>query len=289
MDWKDLFKRDRDYLSTIPGPSRGKSMYETIRDAEPTDLHKFLDIIAFSGRLQRVYTQNIDNLERRLQFLTGRTVQLAGRLDQMICDQCSHQTNLKPDLLQTRCPQCRDPGRTSRTAGYFVPAIGLRPDEEEEGDEQNQSQYNTELLQAISVDQDQKPDAIIVIGISIRGSMTQVSDMFEALCQSMDPNGVAVWINKMSPPPAFTTIADWSLNLRSDCAFECFFPSTRTPKHATRKRRNSQAFDKKDAEMNSNKVRKATSLNHPGVAYSDFCYYDTLLSEILINQVCDLH
>jgi len=72
---------------------------ETVAEATISDTHGFLWVLHCKSKLQRIYTQNIDGLERRIgiplvesphhAFLHGGYVPLHGSLTQLICTRCS--------------------------------------------------------------------------------------------------------------------------------------------------------------------------------------------------------
>ncbi|KAJ7571894.1 DHS-like NAD/FAD-binding domain-containing protein, partial [Mycena floridula] len=83
-------------------------MAMTAAKAEPSDFHKMMLSIKRQGRLCRVYTQNIDGLERKVGLDDQCCIQLHGSLQRLRC----HQGHVLPlsellaDLSPDKMPQC---------------------------------------------------------------------------------------------------------------------------------------------------------------------------------------
>lgn len=90
-------------------------------DCSPSPTHYFLKKLADGGRLRRVYTQNIDDLETRagLELVTSledaepkdgyrKVVQLHGHMRQLFCGICFHKTRFRREHAQIFQSQKRD-------------------------------------------------------------------------------------------------------------------------------------------------------------------------------------
>lgn len=102
------FRGDDDKSSSLTtesdGPTIHRALMPLIQDAEPTDFHNFADKVAY-----RIYTQNIDGLERD----DGRTVWCHGKLsDGAYCKDCNKKMTWADYKVIISgifgwCPECR--------------------------------------------------------------------------------------------------------------------------------------------------------------------------------------
>lgn len=118
-------------------------LYKMCLDSTPSPSHHFLSQLKQDGKLQRVYTQNIDGLEERAGLSTsGKSpvvVQLHGKLDTLCCTLCSHTCPFSPELQdvfregETKpCDKCQEilerrvmEGRRPVSVGFMRPDIVL--------------------------------------------------------------------------------------------------------------------------------------------------------------------
>lgn len=98
--------------------------------AEPSPTHKFLKRLDEEKRLLRVYTQNVDDLERKAGLSSStsaskydwdpqktRVIAYHGTVHKVRCEWCSAQYDLSPEFLgafrkgeQPTCVECADAG-----------------------------------------------------------------------------------------------------------------------------------------------------------------------------------
>nr|OQO32691.1 hypothetical protein B0A51_00069 [Rachicladosporium sp. CCFEE 5018] len=199
------------------------------RSAKPTEFHHMLAKIADEGRLLRLYTQNIDGLEGALEPLTTRTpygkdhngkwaktVQVHGSLDYMVCTMCAMLTKLEPDTISgpeaPLCKSCeavdnvrRFEGKRSRGVGRLRPRITLYGERSPDEDE---------ITKAAGSDVRQRPDAIIVVGTTLKvpGMQTITRNICRAVRQQKQ--GVTVWISTEPPPAGFRAQDSWDIVVR---------------------------------------------------------------------------
>ncbi len=130
LSGRDLFS-----ASSLSNPTTRPIFYTFIselskacRGAQPTATHRFLKKMNDKGRLMRVYTQNVDGLERRVglnaQAGTSRqskgkgkekVVELHGDLEKVRCGLCSGSYDMKQEWERMfgngeapGCPACLD-------------------------------------------------------------------------------------------------------------------------------------------------------------------------------------
>ena len=201
------------------------------KDAKPTEFHQMLATLADEGRLLRLYTQNVDGIDTALPPLHTsvpldpkgpwpRTIQLHGSLEKMVCSKCSALSPFDGSLfngpLPPPCGECviRDEIRTDH-AGKRSHGIGrLRPRmvlyNEHNPDEEAIGRVVTSDLRA-------RPDAIIVVGTSLE--IPGVKRIVREMCSVVRgrKNGMAVWINRNSPPVTQEFKDCWDLVVAGDC------------------------------------------------------------------------
>lgn len=75
----------------------------------PNEAHYFMKILLDKGMLRRVYTQNIDGLERAARIPVNRLVEAHGTFTTATCLRCKKQCageEIKPRILQGKVPRC---------------------------------------------------------------------------------------------------------------------------------------------------------------------------------------
>lgn len=194
------------------------SMSRLTKDAKPTAFHHMLATIAQENRLLRLYSQNVDGLDTKLEPLSTRTplqkdeegkwprtVQLHGGLDKMVCSKCHDITEFDADLFDGAtpppCPRCEEindirtthEGKRSHGIGRLRPRMVLynehNPDDEAIGTVTKQ-------------DLQKRPDAVIVVGTTLK--VPGVRRIVREMCGVVRDRrgGVAIWINNDLPPVA---------------------------------------------------------------------------------------
>jgi len=103
---------DIDYLEENPQPffMLAREMFPT--QFEPTSFHKFMKWVADQGVLKRVYTQNIDTLERRAGLPASLLVEAHGSFGGHHCIECQREADgkehakIEEHILAGRIPEC---------------------------------------------------------------------------------------------------------------------------------------------------------------------------------------
>lgn len=182
-------------------------MHVMCGEAKPTATHEFFKTLDEKKKLVRVYTQNIDCLEKRLDLYTNiedkktRVVQLHGTLDQVYCVVCTKSFEFTAQHLEhfeegeaPPCPSCKEyndariaTGRRSVTVGRLRPDIVLYNENHIKGDI---------ISKHIGQDLRRKPDLLIVMGTSmkipgLKALVHQVADVVHE-----NEKGRVLFINK---------------------------------------------------------------------------------------------
>ena len=106
FDASQVLQSHDTYLDWLSGMA---TLYECIRQVEPTYFHRFLVRLSKAGKLQRVYSQNIDELEYKAGLPTGKVILLHGTLHHVHCMVCGHSEPLQPhhsSFQQGQCVAC---------------------------------------------------------------------------------------------------------------------------------------------------------------------------------------
>ena len=209
-------------------------LYDTCSSAEPTPFHRMLDKIASQGRLQRLYTQNIDGLDVALPSLSTeipldldnppRTIQLHGTIRKMRCDKCSDVTDFKRELFvdesasppsyamqSPHCSKCSKRGVGKRFSGFgpLRPAIQLYGEPTRETD-----------TFGILIEQDDQSevDLVIVVGTSlaVKGTKELVKRICSKAGGAEDAERHRIWINPDLPPKEFEGYFDTIVRVEAD-------------------------------------------------------------------------
>jgi NAD-dependent histone deacetylase SIR2 len=207
-----------------------RELAQMTSDAKPTPFHHMLASMALEGRLMRLYSQNIDNLDTRIPPLVTAiplnpkgpwptTVQLHGGLEKMVCTKCNHlepfNASLFMGLEPPPCEKCKEQDRERTTAGKRSHGIGrLRPRivlyNEHNPDEEAIGKVSKADLRRV-------PDAVIVVGTSLKipGVRRIVKEMCTATRSRRD--GITAWIN-LDPQPRGIEFKDcWDFVVRGKC------------------------------------------------------------------------
>ena len=206
-----------------------RSLSSMAKEAEPTLFHHLLARLATEGRLKRLYTQNVDEIDTSLPPLATevplgmkapwpRTIQLHGGLKTMVCQKCRHTSDLEPERFEGPCPPlcnlCQETemartttGQRSHGVGKLRPRIVLynehSPDEEAIGS-------------VVTADLRSRPDCLIVVGTSLKipGVRRIVREMSRVVRGRRD--GLTVWINRDSMPVGKEFADCWDLIVKGD-------------------------------------------------------------------------
>ena len=191
-------------------------MYHRIQAASPSQFHLLLAALAEEGRLQRLYTQNVDGIDTQLAPLKTRiplpkeepwpkTIQLHGDLKTVRCQRNpnKHLSRFDPALFASGslpcCTECEEQERKRLIEGKRsrskIPV--LRP--------RVWLYYNDDYPDADTIsivkeaDFKASPEVVIVVGtgLKIPSAKMLARDMCAATRQG---GGFAAWINLKAPP-----------------------------------------------------------------------------------------
>ncbi|KAH7328967.1 DHS-like NAD/FAD-binding domain-containing protein [Stachybotrys elegans] len=208
-----------------------REMAEMTKNAQPTPFHHLLASLAQEGRLMRLYSQNIDCIDTNMKPLSTNvplnakgpwpaTIQLHGGLQSMVCTKCGKLNPFEPELFDgPEAPLCKDceltdvvrttfGGKRSHGIGRLRPRFVLyneyNPDEEAIG-------------MVSSADLKTRPDAVIVVGTSLKVPGTR--RLVRELCQATRSrkNGFTAWINTDSEPKGADFKVCWDMVVRAKC------------------------------------------------------------------------
>jgi NAD-dependent histone deacetylase SIR2 len=227
---KDLFDasvyRDDELTSSFHDMVR--TLHGMAAEAEPTEFHQLLATLATEGRLLRLYSQNVDCIETRLEPLKTtiplqvkgpwpRTVQVHGGLEKMNCSKCGWVGTFEPEIfVGAQPPDCREclemesvrgiAGKRSLGVGKLRPRIVLYNEFHPDGDA---------IGAVTAADIKARPDALIVVGTSLK--VPGIKRIVQEMCKTVADlrGGVSVWVNNHDPPSA----KDYSFDLvvKGDC------------------------------------------------------------------------
>lgn len=205
-----------------------------IAQAKPTLFHYFIATLARRKQLRRLYTQNIDGIDLRVEPLTttvplrrchGRgwpnTIQLHGSLGKTVCCKCLEIGDFEPADFQGQqelplCVKCsalsmrRSQAQLRSTSiGRLRPRITLCPE----------SAWDSDAIGEVSAADIQGcPDAVIVVGTAFRisGVYKLVKELSKATHHS---GGICIWLNVDCPPTAQNRKIDWDFIVLSKCDY----------------------------------------------------------------------
>ncbi|KAF2023026.1 DHS-like NAD/FAD-binding domain-containing protein [Setomelanomma holmii] len=178
-----------------------RSLSQQTKNARPTAFHHLLEALPQDGRLLRLYSYNVDDINTDLQPLKTvvslpkkppwrKTIQLHGSLDHMVCSKCHMVSNFDADQLhhEWRCARQRA-GKRSHCVGRLRPRMVLynehNPDDEAIGS-------------CTTLDLRVSPNTVIV---AVKGRH----------------NGVRLGINNDPPPKVHSLSGCWDLVVKGPC------------------------------------------------------------------------
>ncbi|KAK2742597.1 hypothetical protein FQN57_005223 [Myotisia sp. PD_48] len=205
-----------------------RELSDMCTSAKPTAFHNFLDRVAETGHLLRLYTQNVDGIDASLPMLETKiplvkpfppTIQLHGGLKKMICQKCNHMSDFQSKLFNgpdpPLCPECHRTDIVRTESGYRSRGVGkLRPRmvlyNEHNPDEEA-------ICSVIRADIKARPGALIVAGTSLKipGVRLMVREMCRAVRGRRD--GITIWINNDSLPVGKEFKDCWDYVIKGDC------------------------------------------------------------------------
>ncbi|KAI8869545.1 DHS-like NAD/FAD-binding domain-containing protein, partial [Ramicandelaber brevisporus] len=182
-------------------------------NAEVTPTHKFMKELELKNKLLRVYSQNIDGLERKTPATIKNTlvVLLHGELNNVICTLCREETEFTAELADRfsraspsnleslQCSNCANIQRARFAIGKRTLGTGfLRP---------NIVLYNEEHPDCDRIgilsefDLRRKPDLLLVMGTSLRipGVIRLVKEAARTVQSNGNGRGKVIYVNKTAP------------------------------------------------------------------------------------------
>ncbi|GME83216.1 unnamed protein product [Ambrosiozyma monospora] len=195
-----------------------------------------INSISEQGRLQRLYTQNIDCLEIQLPYLQTeipltfkqpypKTIQLHGNVNLLSCSKCSYIRELDDDYLKSKqfgertlirtCPECEEmnqvrkiAGKRQQSSGILRPRIVLY----------NEFHPDGEVIGNITEsDLKSKPDCLIISGTTLKipGVRRLVKEMAKVVHSR---NGYIIWVNLDEPSQTIVDYVEYfDLIVVGDC------------------------------------------------------------------------
>ncbi|OLL25822.1 NAD-dependent protein deacetylase hst4 [Neolecta irregularis DAH-3] len=203
------------------------SLHSLCKSAQPTPFHTYLSELGESGRLLRLYTQNIDCLEDRLPGLSTnvpltkawpKTVRLHGGLDSVICHKCSSIHEFSEGMFEGEeipdCERCSETEEARSAAGKRRVGIGkVRP----RVVLYNEWNPDAEAIGKITEsDLRARPDALLVVGTTLK--IPGVQRMVKEFAASVHcSKGRVIWINPENPPKVKGDSDLWDIVVKGDC------------------------------------------------------------------------
>lgn len=235
---KELFDYNSVYASdemNMRFNSMIASLHDLSKKSSPTNFHNMMDQIALEGRLQRLYTQNIDGLDTRLANLATKvpldipapqTVQLHGSIHHMECNKCSLVAEMDSNVFKCQeddtdlqvvpfCAQCEEfemvrsaGGLRSQGVGKLRPRVVLYNELHPEGDI---------IGKITSSDLKKKPDCLIIAGTSLQ--IPGVKAICKQFAQKVrESRGIVLFLNQDMPTRAIIdTVGGIDLMVLGDC------------------------------------------------------------------------
>jgi NAD-dependent histone deacetylase SIR2 len=220
---------------------------EVLNVKETSSVHKFIRVLADTGRLLRCYTQNIDGLEEREGLVVNishgkgkrkrpfplseddtrtdqekgcQVVQLHGDLKTLRCTNCQLLTEYSPSRVATLlsgaapvCSACETASVCRQAAGKRATKIGLlRPNVVLYGEEHPEAEMVGKLAEA---DISAAPDLMVIMGTSLRvhGLKVVVKQFAKAVHAK---GGQVIFINNTAPPESvWNDVID--VHVQMDC------------------------------------------------------------------------
>ncbi|KAA8897421.1 DHS-like NAD/FAD-binding domain-containing protein [Sphaerosporella brunnea] len=220
---------------------------EVLKVNEASSVHKFIRVLADSGRLLRCYTQNIDGLEEREGLVINishgkgkrkrpspitkddnrtdqekgcQVVQLHGDLKSLRCTNCQLLTEYSPSHIATllsgaapTCMACEAASLSRQAAGKRATKIGLlRPNVVLYGEDHPDADMVGKLAQA---DIGAAPDLMVIMGTSLKVHGLKV--MIKQFARAVHARGGQVLFINNTPPAesAWNDVID--IHVQMDC------------------------------------------------------------------------
>lgn len=217
---KDLFDFNKVYSSdemSVAFNSMITKLHRLSKEANPTGFHELLEKISMEGKLQRLYTQNIDGLDTRLTNLgtnvplqkpAPMTIQLHGSINHMVCNKCGNVVDLDPGIFKCdligegeatvvpSCQQCEEFESVRSIAGLRLKGVGkLRP----RVVLYNEIHPEGDIIGEITgLDLKKKPDCLIIAGTSLQ--IPGVKSICKQFAQKVrSSKGIVLYLNKEMP------------------------------------------------------------------------------------------
>lgn len=211
-----------------------EKLYASSMEATPTDTHKFIKLLKDKKKLLRCYTQNIDDLESKIDLNTGvklqefdlnhfnkfwkplDVIQLHGNLTELCCTQCfsnfNWDKNYQSLLSNGENPECLNCHKKYQDRLYqgkrITGNIGiLRPNIVLYGENHPQSEI---LSQGLTTDLKMNPDMLLIMGTSLKvdGVKKLVKNLASIIHQR---NGKVIFINKTPVSGSWDKFIDYQI------------------------------------------------------------------------------
>ena len=181
---------------------------EMIDGAKPTKCHQLIKNLKDCGWLTRMYTQNIDCIEKMIGLecsleqgnKNGNLVLLHGTMEYVRCTLCKHRATFDDSMIelykngnQIECTLCLgkreqrvQQGKRATSVGVYRPDIVLY----------NEAHPNShEISDLLSADLARRPDALIVLGTSLK--VVGIKKMVKCIASAVkEVSGPVIYINK---------------------------------------------------------------------------------------------
>ncbi|CCD23582.1 NAD-dependent histone deacetylase HST4 NDAI_0B05490 [Naumovozyma dairenensis CBS 421] len=189
---------------------------------KPTKFHHFLNDLLEKNKIQRIYTQNIDGLEKKAvsSNYNNKIVQLHGDINFMTCNFCHIRTSYDPTLFENQLiPDClycmenqmirRNAGLRARSIGKFRPSIVLYNELHPSGEE---------IMQFNKIDLKKFPDLLVIVGTTLKipGVISMVKNFVTKI--KSRKNGIILFIaNELPSQRIIDIIGHIDLIVLGDC------------------------------------------------------------------------
>ncbi|ODV84223.1 hypothetical protein CANARDRAFT_29379 [[Candida] arabinofermentans NRRL YB-2248] len=245
--------------------------------SKPTKFHHMLDGISSQGRMQRLYTQNIDCLDVQLPSLQTevpltfkmpfpKAIQLHGNIKLINCSKCNYIAELEEDFFTKKeslsesqkliknCPECEElnevrliAGKRTQSAGILRPRIVLY----------NEFHPDGEIIGNITEsDLKSKPDCLVVVGTTLKipGVRRLVKEMSKVVHSN---KGCIIWINLEEPTQSIVDYVEYfDLIVSGNCQLVPDFITLYDHQYAQKKTTTKKAVLPKTKKTNTGKINK---------------------------------
>ena len=168
FDASQALQSRENYLNWLKGMA---TLYEMIIDVKPTKFHQFLSRLSKVGKLQRVYTQNIDELEFMAGLKENQVVLLHGSIHNVYCMQCQHKQRTVSCIESFKsgeafpCVKCVQNAKERELKGLRARSVStLRPEVVLYNETHPKGDYIAKMLKKDR----KKSHTVVIIGTSLK-------------------------------------------------------------------------------------------------------------------------